>query len=131
MRTLPVKIEARRRVFERYERALAGVPGISFMPEASFGRSTRWLTCLLLDETRTGVSRAQIVRAMEERNIETRPVWRPLHRQPLFAGSEFHGGAVSEKIGEQGLSLPSSSYLTEADQQRVIDGLLQVLQARP
>lgn len=120
MRMLPLKIEARRRIFERYRAALGDMPGITFMPEATFGRSTRWLTCILVDEAKLGVSRAEIVRAMEECNIETRPVWRPLHRQPLFAGSEVHGGEVSEMIGQRGLSLPSSSNLSDADQERVI-----------
>ena len=90
------------------------------MPEATFGRSNRWLTCLTIEPAKAGVDREQVRHALEAENIEARPVWKPLHLQPVFAGCETVGGAVSERLFDQGLCLPSGSAMTESDLQRVI-----------
>jgi dTDP-4-amino-4,6-dideoxygalactose transaminase len=71
------------------------VPGIKFMPEAPWGRCTRWLTCLTIDPEEFGANREDVRLALEAENIEARPVWKPMHLQPVFAGCRVVGGAVS------------------------------------
>ena len=93
-------------------------------PEASWGQSTRWLTCLTIDPAIAGVTREQIRLALEAENIEARPVWKPMHLQPVFAGAEMHGGKVSERLFEHGICLPSGAGMNEADRNRVIAGVL-------
>jgi dTDP-4-amino-4,6-dideoxygalactose transaminase len=89
-------------------------------PEASWGESTRWLTCLTIDPKIAGVTREQVRLALEAENIEARPVWKPMHLQPVFAGAEMHGGQVSERLFENGLCLPSGAGMAEEDRNRVI-----------
>ena len=94
------------------------------MPEMSYGRSNRWLTVLTVDEKETGICATRIVQMLQEHNIESRPVWKPLHLQPLFAGAPFYAHhpneSVSEQLFRQGLCLPSGSNMSEEDQDRVI-----------
>ena len=96
------------------------MPGVVFQPEAPWGQSTRWLTCLTIDPVRAGRSREDLRQALEAAEIESRPLWKPLHLQPVFAGAETHGGAVGERLFAQGLCLPSGSGLTEEQRDRVI-----------
>ena len=93
-------------------------------PEASWGQSTRWLTCLTIDPAIAGVTREQVRLALEAENIEARPVWKPMHLQPVFASAEMHGGKVSARLFDQGLCLPSGAGLSEEDRSRVIAGVL-------
>jgi len=120
LQVLGERVEARRRVFAHYAAALQDLPGVVFMPEAAYGRSTRWLTCLTIDPVKAGVDREQVRQALEAENIEARPVWKPLHLQPVFADCETVGGAVSARLFDRGLCLPSGSAMTEDDLQRVI-----------
>jgi dTDP-4-amino-4,6-dideoxygalactose transaminase len=120
LQVLGERVEARRRIFDRYVAALQDLPGVAFMPEAALGRSNRWLTCLTIDPAKAGVDREAVRKALEAENIEARPVWKPLHLQPVFAGCEIVGGAVAERLFDQGLCLPSGSAMTEDDQQRVV-----------
>ena len=92
-------------------------------PEASWGQSTRWLTCLTIDPAIAGVTRELVRLALEAENIEARPVWKPMHLQPVFAAAEMHGGQVSERLFDQGLCLPSGAGMNEADRNRVIQGI--------
>ena len=92
-------------------------------PEASWGQSTRWLTCLTIDPQIAGVTREQVRLALEAENIEARPVWKPMHLQPVFAGAEMHGGKVCELLFEHGLCLPSGAGMNEADRNRVIQAI--------
>jgi len=117
--TLTERVAARRRIFDRYVEVLRDLPGVDFMPEASYGRSNRWLTCLTIDPARFGADRESVRLALEAENIEARPVWKPMHMQPVFAGSPMFGGAVSERLFQRGLCLPSGSSLTAEDQDRV------------
>ena len=96
------------------------------MPEAPFGRATRWLTCLTIDPAAFGASREQVRLALAEQEIEARPVWKPLHNQPVFADCECIGGAVAEDLFERGLCLPSGSNLTAEDLERVIEALAEI-----
>ncbi len=121
---LPVveeRVAARRANFAWYERALGNVPGITFQPEAPWGRHTRWLVNILIDPTEFGADREAVRRALEAEGIEARPLWKPMHTQPVFAGCAHVGGAVAEELFAQGLSLPSGSNLTEGDRQRVAE----------
>lgn len=123
LRVLEDRVKTRRRIFKRYETALAKLPGVAFMPEAAYGHSTRWLTCLTVDPAVAPTNRDALLTAFEAEDIEVRPLWKPLHLQPVFRdmGCEVYGGAVSERLFAQGLCLPSGSAMSDADQDRVID----------
>jgi pyridoxal phosphate-dependent aminotransferase EpsN len=123
LRTLKDRVQMRREIFARYVSALADLPGIAFMPEAPYGVSNRWLTCITIDAARFGRTREDLRVALEAENIESRPIWKPMHRQPVFAGCRMYGGQVSERLFERGLCLPSGSSLTPADQERVISSV--------
>jgi len=118
--TLGERVSTRRAHFEAYRTALSDLPGVDFMPEAPWGISNRWLTCITLEPTDFGATREEVRLALEAENIEARPVWKPMHRQPVFARCRSVGGSVSERIFERGLCLPSGSSLTSEDRDRVI-----------
>jgi pyridoxal phosphate-dependent aminotransferase EpsN len=113
------RVAARRRNFRFYEAALRDLPGIEFMPEAPWGQHTHWLTCLTIDPGEFGADREMVRQALEAENIEARPVWKPMHLQPVFAGCAKVGGAVAEHLFERGLCLPSGSNLDIQDLERV------------
>lgn len=113
------RVDAKRRVFTYYQKALGDLPGIEFMPEPAYGRATRWLSCLTVDANIAGTDRGRIIEVLASDNIEARPAWKPLHLQPLFSGCEVIGGAVAEKIFAQGICLPSGASLTDSDLQRI------------
>ncbi|MEZ4864510.1 MAG: aminotransferase class I/II-fold pyridoxal phosphate-dependent enzyme [Caldilineaceae bacterium] len=115
IRVLEARVQARRRNFELYQALLERLPGIGFMPEASWGRHTRWLTCITVDPQQFGATREEIRLALEAENIEARPVWKPMHLQPVFAGCDKVGGSVAEALFNNGLCLPSGSDLREED----------------
>ena len=117
---LPGKVSRRRGHFKAYAEAFKDLPGVVMQPEAPWGQSTRWLTCLTIDPKDAGVTREQVRLALEAENIEARPVWKPMHLQPVFAGAEMHGGKVSERLFEDGLCLPSGAGLSSVERDRVI-----------
>ncbi len=121
LRVLEARVDARRANCAFYQQAFADLPGITFMPEAPWNRSNRWLTCIQVDPQAFGADREAIRLALERENIEGRPVWKPMHLQPVFAHCDRFGGAVAEELFDRGLCLPSGSNLTEADLQRVVD----------
>ncbi|MEO1427951.1 MAG: DegT/DnrJ/EryC1/StrS family aminotransferase [Cyanobacteria bacterium J06632_19] len=123
LQVLSERVEARRGNFEVYQKALSNLPGIEFMPEAEFGYSTRWLTCLTINPQAFGADREQLRLGLAESRIESRPVWKPLHMQPVFAECESIGGEVAAYLFERGLCLPSGSNLTDEDKTRVIEGV--------
>ena len=124
LEVLSDRVAARRQIFDRYRQALRNLPGVVFMPEASWGRHTRWLTVMTIDPERFGMDREAVRSALEAENIEARPVWKPMHLQPVFANCETVGGAVAADLFYTGLCLPSGSALTREDQDRVIDIVL-------
>jgi pyridoxal phosphate-dependent aminotransferase EpsN len=124
LRALPLRVAARRMVFSLYKEALHGTPGIRFMPEAPYGRCSRWLTVIQVDPEEFGATAEDIRLYLESRDIESRPVWKPMHLQPLFARARRVGGAVAEELFRRGLCLPSGSALTEGDIDRVVRALL-------
>jgi dTDP-4-amino-4,6-dideoxygalactose transaminase len=121
LEALEERVSARRAVFERYEAALGGIPGLNFMPEADYGTSNRWMTALTIDPDEFGHDNDDVMRLLTDDNIESRPVWKPMHMQPVFAGASYTGGAVSERLFAEGVCLPSGSSLTHDQQDRVID----------
>ena len=130
LRVLEQRVEQRRQVFERYRQALAGEEALQWMPEPGGYRSTRWLTCFTLAGPGAGARRDLVLRALERHSIEARPVWKPMHQQPLFRGAPYfmHGGAdVAAGLFEAGICLPSGSNLTEQQQDRVIEQLRRAL----
>ncbi len=119
---LPViedRVAKRRENYDAYVRALGDMPGISFQPEAPWGRHSRWLVNILIEPAAFGADRETVRRALTAEEIEARPLWKPMHTQPVFAGCDHIGGAVAEDLFEKGLSLPSGSTLTDDDLARI------------
>jgi pyridoxal phosphate-dependent aminotransferase EpsN len=156
LEVLEERVATKRAIFERYRDALDTVDGLEFMPEAAYGNSTRWLTVLTVDSERCGVSRDDLIDALEAENIEARPVWKPMHLQPLYAGCGYyphieapsprpsplegegdlcdigtvfmkHEVSVSDRLFAQGLCLPSGTNMSVEDQDRVIEIIKQAL----
>lgn len=123
------RIAARRAHFEAYRKALGNLPGIEFMPIAEPAAANYWLSCLTVDPAESGVSRDELLAALEANDIEARPIWKPLHLQPVFKGRACFGGAISSALFERGLCLPSGSGLTEEERQHVIDTCQACLQS--
>lgn len=122
--TLDERVKRRRAIFDRYRELLGGVPGIEFMPEAPWGKCTRWLTVVLITPDILGADREAVRLALEAKNIEARPVWKPMHMQPVFQGVRVCGGAVAADLFERGLCLPSGTGMTEEDVKRVTAAVL-------
>jgi len=120
LRNLDARVEARRATHAFYREALGHLPGVSFMPEAPYGRWNGWITCIIVDSHALGVGREELRLALEAENIEARPVWKPMHLQPVFEGCRCRGGAVAEDLFQRGLCLPSGSSLTREERQRVV-----------
>ena len=136
LRVLDDRVEARRRIFDYYKEALGDTPGIEFMPEAPYGRSNRWLTVILITPEKFGADRETVRLALEAENIEARPIWKPMHMQPVFRSADYAdyedskpkkpypcrvvGGSVAEDLFERGLCLPSGTAMTGEDLKRVI-----------
>ena len=119
MQVLEARVARRREIFTRYHAALAR-PGLCFMPEPEGQHSSRWLTTLTLDPAQTGVNREDIRLMLLAHRIETRPLWKPMHLQPLYAGAPYHGAGVDAALFAKGLCLPSGSDMSEAEQDEVI-----------
>ena len=126
LQVLAERIAARKDNFEAYQKALSCIPGLDFMPISEKGQPNYWLSCLTVDPEFSGVTREDIRLTLEKYNIEARPLWKPMHLQPVFRDCRARGGAVSERIFEQGLCLPSGSNLSEDDRQRVISIIQEV-----
>jgi dTDP-4-amino-4,6-dideoxygalactose transaminase len=119
LRALDLRVQRRRDIFSRYVSRLGDLEGISFMPEATYGQGTRWLTVMMIDPERNR-STPEVVRlALEARNIEARPVWKPMHMQPVFADARALGGQVASRLYEQGLCLPSGTAMSDDDVDRI------------
>jgi pyridoxal phosphate-dependent aminotransferase EpsN len=120
LEVLDDRVRRRRAIAARYREALADVPGLTFMPECAYGLPTYWLSCVLVDAAAAGADRDGLIAALDAADIEARPVWKPMHLQPLYRDADRCAGAVAEDLAARGLCLPSSSSLTEEDQDRVI-----------
>lgn len=119
MEVLPQRVEQRRYAYSQYLNRYSDVPGISFLAEPEGYYSNRWLTTVLIDPAQAGFDREQLRLTLEADNIESRPLWKPMHLQPVFADAPFYGDGTSEKLFDMGLCLPSGSNLTGEDFDRI------------
>lgn len=131
MEVLPERIAKRRNAFDRYQQKLDNIPGISFLQEPPGFISNRWLTTVIIDPKLTGgITREDLRLAFESENIESRPLWKPMHLQPIFKGYPYYGEKVCETLFELGLCLPSGSNLTNNDFDRIFEVFESVLKAK-
>jgi pyridoxal phosphate-dependent aminotransferase EpsN len=125
LQVLSDRITTRKKICYRYRENLAGIAGISFMPEASFGIPNYWLTVITVDPSKCGVTNLDIMNTLEKNNIEARPLWKPLHLQPVFNKCTYYPYcdeySVSERLFAGGLCLPSGSSLSQDEQKRIIN----------
>ena len=133
LRVLEQRVAQRRRVFDRYRAALADLPQLQWMPEPEGSQSTRWLTCCVLQGAQASRKRDLVLKGLERHSIEARPVWKPMHLQPLFAGAPYfihsEGRDVSAGLFDAGFCLPSGSNLTDSQIDHVIGQLRRALSA--
>ena len=118
---LEERIKRKHYIFNFYYEALKDLSGIEFMPEPYYSSATRWLTVLLINPNEFGENRETIRLALEKENIESRPIWKPMHLQPVFKDSRILGGSVSAYLFERGLCLPSGTQITEEGLTRVVE----------
>ena len=121
LRVLDQRVEKKRKIFQKYLELLGDLPGIEFMPEAHWGTHSRWLTVITVDSEKFGANKEEIRQALEAQNIESRPLWKPMHLQPLFSNCEFVGTDISENLFKKGLCLPSGTAMEDKDIYRVVD----------
>ncbi|WP_313893771.1 aminotransferase class I/II-fold pyridoxal phosphate-dependent enzyme [Psychrobacillus sp.] len=128
LEVLDERVAQKRAIFERYSEALGGINGVSIMPEMKDTFSNRWLSAIQLDPKKITISPYDLIDVLNEVNIEARPVWKPLHLQPVFEGCKFYAHGedeiVSEILFERGICLPSDSKMTVEQQERVIEVLV-------
>ena len=123
LQVLEDRVQKKREIFNFYEKAMGEVPGVEFMPEAPYGRSNRWLSVMLITPELFGADRETVRLALEAENIESRPVWKPMHLQPVFQKKypcRVVGGKVSEDLFNRGLCLPSGTAMTDTDLERIV-----------
>src|ERR1035437_8365480 len=131
LEVLDLRVQQRRAIAFRYRDAFAGLRGISLMPQAPYGLHTNWLSCFLLEERKFGCSRDELIGILDAANVESRPVWKPMHLQPLYAGADHYGGEVAADLFRRGICLPSSSSLPLEDQLYVINQVRAAVGSRP
>ncbi|AKT37583.1 DegT/DnrJ/EryC1/StrS family aminotransferase [Chondromyces crocatus] len=131
LRVLDERVRRRREIAFLYRDAFADLSGIELMPQAPHGLHTNWLSAFLIDPARFGADRDQIIEALAGENIESRPVWKPMHLQPLYKDAECVGGEVAEDLFSRGICLPSSSNLQEDELARIIHVVRSVARPRP
>lgn len=120
LEVLDRRVARRREVAFAYRDAFADLGGLTLMPQCEYGLHTNWLSAFQVDGAALGVDRDGLIRALEAENIESRPVWKPMHLQPVFEGAERLGGDVAADLFRHGICLPSSSNLSDEDLGRVI-----------
>jgi pyridoxal phosphate-dependent aminotransferase EpsN len=120
LEVLPARVEQRRAIALQYRDALEGL-GLTLMPQADYGLHTNWLSCFLIDEPRFGLTQRQLIHYLEQYNVESRPVWKPMHTQPLYKTHQCIGGSVAEDLNRRGICFPSSSSLPLEDQAFIIE----------
>ena len=121
LEVLSLRVRQRRAIAFRYRDAFASLRGVSPMPQAAYGLNTNWLSCFLIEESQFGCSRDELIRVLDAAGVESRPLWKPMHLQPLYAACARYGGDVARDLFERGICLPSSSSLSEEEQCHVID----------
>lgn len=121
LEVLPQRVAIRRANFQHYLQALGALPGFKFLQEPPGLKSNCWLSTVLIDPAVAGITREQVRLALEAENIECRPLWKPMHRQPVFKDFPFYGSGVSDRLFDQGLCLPSGTQMSPHDLRRVCD----------
>jgi dTDP-4-amino-4,6-dideoxygalactose transaminase len=116
LKVLENRISKKKYIFENYKKELKNFEGIEFMPINDWNEPNYWLSCITV---RGKVRPIEIMEALEKDNIETRPIWKPMHMQPYFEEYDFIGEGVSEKIFESGVCLPSDTKMTDEEMKRV------------
>ena len=127
MRVIEDRIRQRRANYEFYRGLLGSVDGITFQPEPDGFFSNRWLTTILIDPEVTGFTREHLRLSLAAENIESRPVWKPMHQQPVYKSARYYGNGISCKLFEQGLCLPSGSNLSGRDRERIADCITETI----
>jgi len=117
LKVLDKRIQRKREIFEYYRKELGQLEGIEMMPVNEWNKPNFWLSTILVNQK---IKPIDIIKALENENIEARPVWKPMHTQPLYKGYEFIGKGVSEKLFEQGVCLPSDTKMTDNDLDRIV-----------
>lgn len=125
LRRLDAFVARRRAINAHYRRRLAEFSGVEFMGEGSYGTCTFWLTCLTIEPAAFGVDTTTLRKHLARHDIEARPVWKPMHLQPLYQEMPMVGGQVCEGLFARGLCLPSGTAMTEGDVERVVDAILE------
>jgi len=118
LKVLEKRVEKKKYIFEFYKRELGGLDGIEMMPVNEWDEPNYWLSCMTLN---SNIRPIDVMEALEEENIESRPIWKPMHMQPFFAEYDFIGDGVSEKIFEHGICLPSDTKMMDDDLERIVD----------
>ncbi len=127
MKVLDERITQRRKNFDFYQRILKDQPGITFLNEPANVHSNRWLTTIIVDPQQTGgITREDIRLALEEENIEARPLWKPMHMQPVYKGFPTARGNTAQHLFHDGLCLPSGSGMTNHDRERISNALKRI-----
>jgi dTDP-4-amino-4,6-dideoxygalactose transaminase len=139
LKILDERVKRKREIFDYYKEAIGDIDGIEFMPEPEWSRSNRWLTVVLITPAAFGTDREQIRLALEDENIESRPIWKPMHLQPVFDTGDPEieskkraidkrrylcrsvGGQISENLFDRGLCLPSGTAMSNSDLDRIVD----------
>ena len=121
LEVLDQRVARKREIFDVYSQLFSETPDLSMMPEADYGMANRWLSVILIDEDRFGANAETVRLVLEESNIESRPMWKPMHLQPAFEGCMVRGGEVSEKLFKTGLCLPSGTALKDSQIERITD----------
>ncbi|WP_017187258.1 DegT/DnrJ/EryC1/StrS family aminotransferase [Alkalibacillus haloalkaliphilus] len=120
LKVLDERVQKKKKIYETYKRELSDVVGIGFMPENDFDDPNYWLSCITLNEN---VQPTDIMDALDEENIESRPIWKPMHMQPYFDQYDFVGEGVAEKLFETGICLPSDTKMTDDQISRIINNI--------
>ncbi len=126
LKVLDERVKRKKEIFDLYKKTLADIQGISFMPEPEFSSSNYWLTCITVDPDAAGFSREDIRLALEKENIESRPLWKPMHLQPVYNKHLAYTNGISERLFETGMCLPSGTGLSDQDLNVIIDCITKV-----
>ena len=127
LKRLPDIVKRRREIRDRYATTLDTIPGVSVMSDPPWGTWNGWLTTVRFNQSILPGTPTRIREALETQNIESRPIWKPMHQQPVFAGAESVITGVADQIFEDGLCLPSGTSMTNAEIDRVIDEIVKAL----
>jgi dTDP-4-amino-4,6-dideoxygalactose transaminase len=131
MEILQTRVEQKRKIYEGYRVALENIPGIGFLPEPAGYFSNRWLTTILVDEQQAGFSAETIRLALDAKNIESRPLWKPMHMQPVFKDVPSYSTGVSEELFRTGLCLPSGTNTTQDQYLQIMETILKLQVTNP